>query len=601
MCRLSPRHLNKQQLYMPTTTPTASPTAPSNRVPMPGSLGRLRRPLLSFGTPRLPVTHASNLHEPFTLANYQEFVHGDVLRWNGDVRMDPALFLNTLRQSNKTGVAGDEGSVVFTLKEPLLREHTGILTVSFNGSVSLHLKGTHESEAFRFQTFGSFADGIMGGVLTFLACVLTFPSPLNDGSIRLPRLGVRRALSSPETAAINYDEFKRRILGLGVTPEDLMATIGIRKATIEDMINSALTNNIYSHYSRPQEAEAMLKMCADLIGRNDYEVSDIAGAMRSRWSTLSRSTVNRRIAVWNLFVDYCLPKFPESGLTKLKYAPEDSKRIVFLNEKYIESLLKGADVYSVKHEGYVDEPIAGEAPHYPGADVWVRFMLYTGCRVSEASKLRWKDITETTVTFWNTKGGDNNARTLPLTRFPVKLLAWGNATKRLSEKPGPFSDYTNAKVSALWRDLRRNGYASRDHSPHTLRHTCASRMIQADVPLPVIKEWLGHRSLNMTLRYAHLKPKEQLERAATLVPPITAVLPYEPSQWNNPQVAPAVAPLMEWSSDCYIQDEPLTELGEMLCQNLETPTSPTVSTSSVQAEDGAAVPSRPTLRRDPQF
>ncbi len=38
---------------------------------------------------------------------------------------------------------------------------------------------------------------------------------------------------------------------------------------------------------------------------------------------------------------------------------------------------------------------------------------------------------------------------------------------------------------------------------HTLRHTCASRLVMAGVDIATVKEILRHKSISMTLRYAH--------------------------------------------------------------------------------------------------
>ena len=52
--------------------------------------------------------------------------------------------------------------------------------------------------------------------------------------------------------------------------------------------------------------------------------------------------------------------------------------------------------------------------------------------------------------------------------------------------------------------------------PYDLRHHFASRLVQKGVPLNTVRDLLGHGSVGMSLRYAHLAPDQRREAVAKL-------------------------------------------------------------------------------------
>jgi len=60
-----------------------------------------------------------------------------------------------------------------------------------------------------------------------------------------------------------------------------------------------------------------------------------------------------------------------------------------------------------------------------------------------------------------------------------------------------------------------------DFKWHDLRHTFAGRLVMAGVDIRTVQELMGHKSITMTMRYAHLSPKHRTEALEKLCASVT--------------------------------------------------------------------------------
>lgn len=139
-------------------------------------------------------------------------------------------------------------------------------------------------------------------------------------------------------------------------------------------------------------------------------------------------------------------------------------------------------------------------------------LCYTGARISEYIKAcREGEFSDTHMTFTDTKNGKD--RSIPLA---PEILPWIRKSARyLQENPKIDSGWCVKYFSKL-----RDYAGLSDVSLHTLRRTCASRLVQAGVDLYRVMTWLGHTSIKTTQRYAILAPSSLDEAPAHLLPPV---------------------------------------------------------------------------------
>lgn len=197
---------------------------------------------------------------------------------------------------------------------------------------------------------------------------------------------------------------------------------------------------------------------------------------------LSNGTINRKLAKLSKILTYAHDREIISELPKVEFLEESEGRIRFLSRE---------------EEALVLDRLAEKYRQY------ATFLLYVGCRVSEALNLRWEHIQNGRVSFWKTKG--KKPRTVPLHPKAIAVLEWTRAQGWKTPFEGinydAFYDAWNvAKTKAGLGD-------EEDFVPHALRHTFASRLAVGGTDIYRIKELLGHSSVKVTERYMHLIPQ----------------------------------------------------------------------------------------------
>lgn len=133
----------------------------------------------------------------------------------------------------------------------------------------------------------------------------------------------------------------------------------------------------------------------------------------------------------------------------------------------------------------------------------------TGLRRSELERLTANDLSTDGVYVGDFEHGTKNGtfRVVPLTTRAREVLE-----RRSRNNRHLFKGFWNRD---MW-DRVRNHLNMDDVVWHTLRHTTCSRLVQGGMSLVKVKEWMGHKAIQTTMRYSHLAPRHLQEGVSLL-------------------------------------------------------------------------------------
>jgi len=212
------------------------------------------------------------------------------------------------------------------------------------------------------------------------------------------------------------------------------------------------------------------------------------------------ATINRFIATikhmftkavdWNMVEENIL-----KSVRRVKLLEEKNRRLRFLSKDECQELVKHCSPYM--------KPI-------------VIMALNTGMRKGEILTLKWSnvDMKHRFILLENTKNGER--REIPINGTLADAVS--GLARRIDDGYVFYDPKTDKPYQCIKKGfataLRKAGI--QDFHFHDLRHTFASHLVMAGVDITTIKELLGHKSLTMTMRYAHLAPSHKVNAVGIL-------------------------------------------------------------------------------------
>ncbi len=229
--------------------------------------------------------------------------------------------------------------------------------------------------------------------------------------------------------------------------------------------------------------------------------------------SVKNATINREIALLSSAINYANREWDWNipNVAKGRKLKEDEGRTRWITREEAERLIQAAE----------SEPKAQHLAHF------IQLALHTGCRSGELLGLEWRRVSlQERLLFLesdHTKSGKHHSVPLNETSRQAIMDRLRFRAKHCPSSPWVFAREDGTQIKAVKRSFntacRRAGIE--DFHIHDLRHTCAAWLVSAGVPLTEVRDLLGHASVVVTERYAHLSPDNVRAAVARLDEPMS--------------------------------------------------------------------------------
>jgi len=212
---------------------------------------------------------------------------------------------------------------------------------------------------------------------------------------------------------------------------------------------------------------------------------------------ISNRSINRKISTLKSLFKYFITKQKVKVNPMLKIiAPKQSKKLpVYFDQKLLNNLFN-SEVFTNDFIGI--------------RDILIMELLYgTGMRLAELINIKQTDIDNLEI---KVLGKGNKERIIPITKNIASFISLYNEKrkKEFTTRNNDFLLLTNKGDKLYEKFVYRivNHYLGlvtneKKKSPHTMRHSFATNMLNNGAQLHTIKEILGHANLSATQVYTH--------------------------------------------------------------------------------------------------